>query len=142
MPKSIEQRIVAGESVASIAQSLGVTPSAIYLRLRRAGASKRKLTAAEPRRGVKYVTIDLLGEGYRVGSDRSIQSCVSPRTGALTDDWRELAIQRASRPNCLCVSIGNSNGPRRRRIGVKKIYVEAFGSQAGEALFRSMLTRV
>src|SRR3990167_10256815 len=89
IPMTITSRIAAGESVTDVADSLGVTVGAVYLRLRRAGTPKRSL-GQRKRRGVKYVELrGLLGPGYRVGSDGSIQSCVSPRTGELTEDWHD-----------------------------------------------------
>lgn len=128
--KQIQHAIQAGKSVTDVAILAGKTPSAIYMALRRAGtpaASLRPSASAKKYREIPD------RPGYRAGSNGVIQSCVSQRTGDLTDDWRDLSIQRGTRGGYY-VQLGSS-GAGRRRISLRNLLIEAWGEADGERIF-------
>lgn len=128
----IIKSIKSGQSVAEVAEKLGVSPSAVYLRMRRNGTP---IASLEPKKtGVTYRRVKSLGKGYRVGDDGSVQSCVSPRTGGMTKHWRDLSIQYADK-RWPFVTIGSSNSDERFRPGVRGLLVEAFGTSVGQQIF-------
>lgn len=127
--------IRAGRSVTDVAIDAGLTPSAVYLRLRRAGTPVRSLqrqTRAETR-----PIPDL--PGYRATSTGAIESCVLPRSGEHSEHWRALSIQTGSKGG-LYVQIGSSaNG--RRRLSLRGLLVSAWGERRGEEIFGRVMGR-
>jgi len=114
----ITRRIASGESVADIAASLSLTPSAIYMQLRRAGVSVRSLGST----GGKFTPLPS-HPGYRINRAGQVQSCLSPRTGEQTDQWRDLRPQQGQR----CVVYLLYTDGRRRRRSVAQLLRESFG---------------
>ncbi len=126
----IARAIRSGESVAAIAARLNVSPSRIYNRLRSAGTPAQSLRPKRKR--VKYVELKNW-PGYRVGNDGSVQSCVSPRSGAANGYWRDLAAIRQQ--NMHVVSFGASNGPTRKRWSLRTLLVMAWGEAVGQRIY-------
>lgn len=125
-----------GESVASVAERAGLSPSAIYMRLRAAGTPARSL-AKPTRKKIKYAKLKHW-PGYRVGDDGSVQSCVSPRTGEHTEHWRDLAHVRQG--NQIVVSFGASNSPRRKRWSLRNLLVTAWGEREGQRIYERVIS--
>lgn len=135
--RNLVKRIRSGESAADIAADAGVTPSAIYLQLRRSGHSIRELTAVTTRKKYRLVTgIDGVPDGaIRALSDGTIQSCLSPRSGELTEDWhtRNPAMPSHGR-GYPSVRIGGQKN--RRRLTVSTLIRAAWGDDAAAVLQR------
>ena len=118
MTDDITARVRAGESIKSIAADLGLSESAVYMRLRRAGQSVGKLRAQAGTR-TTYPIPDW--PGYRVCSDGRIQSCWTiGQDPQQTDHWRDLTISDGGAGRYF-VQFGGSSGDR-RRLSVRKIY--------------------
>lgn len=131
----IAAAIRSGESVAAIAEQLGVSPSIVYRRLKSAGTPIASLQPKKSHR-IKYRGLDDW-PGYRVGSDGSVQSCVSPRTGEHTEHWRDLAHVRQG--NQIVVSFGASSSPTRKRWSLRTLLVAAWGESEGQRIYERVI---
>lgn len=123
----ITDRLEAGESVADVAATLGITPSAVYMQLRRAGKSARSLGST----GGRFTLLPSY-PGYRINRAGQVQSCIAPRTGDQTSEWRDLRVRYE--PRVWYYQFGASNGDRVRR-SVRVLLKDAFGELLGEQLF-------
>jgi hypothetical protein len=119
--ESITRRIKFGESVAQVAASLSLTPSAIYMQLRRAGVSVRSLGST----GGTFTPLPS-HSGYRINRAGQVQSCLSPRTGEQTDQWRDLSPQQGQRGAQYVMYALYADGKRCRR-SVAQLLRDAFG---------------
>ena len=133
----IADAIRSGESVAAIAELVGVSPSIIYRRLKAAGTPIASLRTKKRGR-VEYRGLDEW-PGYRVGNDGSVQSCVSPRTGEHTEHWRDLAHVRQG--NQIVVSFGASGSPTRKRWSLRTLLVMGWGEHEGQRIYERVTRR-
>ena len=130
MTADITARVRAGESIKSIAADLGLSESAVYMRLRRAGQSVGKLRAQAGTR-TTYPIPDW--PGYRVCTDGRIQSCWTiGQDPQQTDHWRDLTISDGGAGRYF-VQFGGSSGDR-RRLSVRKIYRASLPAKLAERL--------
>lgn len=136
--REIAKSIRAGQSVAAIAEQLGITQHAVYQRMQKAGKSVRSIRAKAPHKSIVWRRVKRLGPGYRVGSNGAIQSCISPGTGQRTELWRDLAPSRLGDRHFI-VYIGC--GERRTRPSVRLILRDAFGQKHGQQIFDRVYLR-
>lgn len=127
----ITSRLQAGASVAEVAEALQVTPSAVYMQLRRAGLSARSIGSTAGK-----FTLLPSHPGYRINRAGQVQSCIAPRTGEHTDQWRDLRVRRE--PRVWYYQFGASSGDRIRR-SVRALLKDAFGDSTGERLYGRFL---
>jgi len=135
--QQLQNAIRDGKAVSDLAIQHGVSPSAIYLALRRAGtpvSSLRPHSRTHDWRNIPGLP------GYRVTSAGVVQSCVSPRTGALTDYWRDLHAQVDKRGH-VYVQIGASGG-NRRRLSIRRLILAAWGEDLGQPIVTRVLRRL
>ena len=133
-PQEIARQIKAGASVQDVADSLGVTASAVYLTLRRAGLSVHTLRAAPKRGRVEFR--ELPGEpAYRVGSNGTVQTCLNNR-GSVTDVWKDLKLQASPDRPWPLVQTGSRSAGTRQRRSIETLIRAAFGADADAILKR------